>query len=283
MSTGWVASLTGEAAEGLEPWVADLCDRLAAERVVHADETGGRVSGVKWWFHVASTELFTFVAAHRRRGVVATDEFGIFPRFRGTMIHDRWAPYWRYTEARHAICNAHILRDLAGVAEVAPQKPWADAMAELLIEAKRRCDTARDQERASLPRGQRQMLRARYDMIVADALAANPEPANGRKRATLQRASYNLAVALRDHADEILRFTADLAVSFDNNQAERDLRMTKLQMKVSGCFRTSEGARRFGHVRSYIETARKHGLNPLDALIDLFNGKPWAIPSLVET
>jgi transposase/uncharacterized coiled-coil protein SlyX len=279
VSTGWVAGLTAQAADGLEPWVADLCDRLAAERVVHADETGARVSGVKWWFHVACTAMLTFIAVHRRRGVVATDEFGIFPRYRGTMIHDRWAPYWRYTKARHAICNAHILRDLAGVAEIASQKPWADQMAELLIEAKRRCDAARDQGRAVLPRGQRQKLRARYDAIVADALAANPDPAEGRKRDTLQKASYNLAVALRDHAAEVLRFTADLAVSFDNNQAERDLRMAKLQMKVSGCFRTSEGAERFGHVRSYIETARKHGLNPLDVLIELFNGNPWTIPS----
>ncbi len=283
VSTGWVAGLTRAASRGLEPWMGDLCDRLAREHVVHADETGARVSGVKWWFHVACTAMLTFIAIHRRRGVVATDEFGIFPRFSGTMVHDRWAPYWRYQQATHAICNAHIIRDLAGVAEIASQAEWADAMAEFLVEAKRRCDTARQQNLIRLSDDQLKLLRAWYDALVSRALSATPDPPDGAKRNAMEKAAYNLAVALRDHKDEILRFTADLAVSFDNNQAERDLRMAKLQMKVSGCFRTSEGAQRFGHVRSYIETARKHGLNPFDVLIDLFNGHPWAIPSSAET
>jgi hypothetical protein len=156
-------------------------------------------------------------------------------------------------------------------------------MAKLLIEAKRQCDQVRHHGWPRLPERPRGLLRARYDRIVADALAANPDPPRGGKRNAMEKASYNLAVALRDHKDEILRFTADLAVSFDNNQAERDLRMAKLQMKVSGCFRTAQGAQRFGHVRSYIETARKHGLNPLDVLIDLFNGQPWTIPPTAGT
>lgn len=279
VSTGWLAGLAAEAAESLEGFMDDLAGRLAEEDVVHVDETGTQVAGVKWWFHVAATALLTFLGVHRRRGVAATDEFGILPRMRGTLVHDRYAPYWRYNQARHAICNAHVLRDLAGVAQVDSQKPWATAMIELLVETKRKADAARAAGLHALPKAQRAALRARYNRIVVDALAANPEPAAGRKRNTLERASYNLAVALRDHAEEVLRFTVDLAVPFDNNQAERDLRMAKLQLKISGCFRSEAGAHNFAVVRSYIETGRKHGLNPVDLLIDLFSGHPWTIPS----
>lgn len=279
VSTGWLAGLAARAAEGLGGFMDDLADRLADSDVVHVDETGSRVAGAKWWFHVACTALLTFLGVHRRRGVTATDDFAILGRVNGTLVHDRWAPYWKYRQARHAICNAHILRDLAAVSEVATQKPWAQAMTELLVEAKRKTDAARAAGLHSLPRGQRASIRARYNRIVAAALAANPAPAAGRKRNALERASYNLAVALGDHAVEVLAFTADLAVPFDNNQAERDLRMAKLQQKISGCFRTETGATNFATVRSYIETGRKHGANPIDMLIDLFTGNPWAIPS----
>lgn len=279
VSTGWLAGLASEAAAGLEDFIVDLGDHVADGDVVHVDETGARVAGAKWWFHVACTALLTLLGVHRRRGVDATDHFGVLPRVRGTLVHDRWAPYWRYTQAAHAICNAHILRDLAAVAEVASQQNWADAMAGLLVDAKRRAEAAAAAGLHAVPRGQRAALRARYNRIVADALAVNPEPTSGRKRNALERASYNLAVALRDHAGEILRFTTDLRVPFDNNQAERDLRMAKLQQKISGTFRTEAGARHFAAVRSYIETGRKHGHNPIDLLVALFTGTPWTIPS----
>lgn len=280
VSAGWLAGLAAEAADGLAEFIDDLAERVAGEDVVHVDETGARVGGVKWWFHVACTAVLTFLGVHRRRGVAATDDLGVLARVRGTLVHDRWAPYWRYTKAAHAVCNAHILRDLAGVAEVASQRSWANAMTALLLDAKRRAEAAASGLEA-VPRGQRAALRARYNRIVADALAANPEPS--RKRDALERASYNLGVALRDHADEILRFTADLRVPFDNNQAERDLRMAKLQQKISGTFRTEDGARRFATVRSYIETGRKHGHNPIDLLVALFHGTPWTVPSATTT
>jgi transposase len=283
VSTGWLAGLAAQAGDGLGPFIDDLADRVADGDVVHVDETGARVAGTKWWFHVACTALFTFLGVHRRRGLEATDHLGVLPRVRGTLIHDRWAPYWRYTQATHAVCNAHILRDLAGVAEIASQQPWADAMAALLVEAKRKAEAAAAAGLDAVPPRQRAALRARYNRIVADAFAANPEPATGRKRNALERASYNLAVALRDHAPEILRFTADLRVPFDNNQAERDLRMAKLQQKISGTFRTEDGARRFAAIRSYIETGRKHGHNPIDLLVALFNGTPWTIPPAPTT
>jgi transposase len=277
VSTGFLAGLAKEAAQALEHFGEDLADRVADSEVVHVDETGARVAGVKWWFHVACTALYTFLGIHPRRGVAATDEFGILPRVHGTLVHDRWAPYWRYHSARHAICNAHILRDLEDVASDPSQAGWANAMTELLLKAKRKTEAAAAAGDNALPSGQRRYLRARYNAVVTEALAANPEPRR-RKRNAAEKASYNLAVALRDHADEILLFTADLRVPFDNNQAERDLRMAKLQQKISGTFRTEQGARRFAVVRSYIETGRKHDLNPVDLLVTLFQGTPWKIP-----
>jgi transposase len=283
VSTGWLGSLSGEAASGLEPFIDDVKDRLVREPVVHADETGARVAGAKWWFHVVSTALFTFLAAHPRRGNAATDEHGILGRYTGTLVSDRWRPYWSYEQLAHQICGAHLLRDLEGVGEVATQTGWTDNMRALLLDALRRTEAARAAGHTELSRYQRSRLRTRYRKIVADAFAANPEPIdqNGQPhtRDTLERAAYNLAVAFEGHEHEILRYTQHLNVPFTNNQAERDLRMVKLQQKISGTFRTTRGAERFATIRSYIETGRKHGHNPIDLLTDLFTGHPWAIPT----
>ena len=280
VSTGFLASLSGEAADGLENFIDDLRDALANGPVAGADETSVRVAGSKWWFHVCCTALLTFLGAHPNRGVAATDDLKVLPRFKGTLIHDRWAPYWHYSGMRHAVCCAHLLRDLAAAAEIATQKPWADAMAALLVDALRRCDAARAAHRVELAARQRSNIRANYDNIVAVALAANPEPPDGRKRARTEKLGYNLAVAIRDRQDEVLRFVDDLTVNFDNNQSERDLRMAKLQTKISGSFRSEHGAKNFATVRSYIETGRKHGANPFDTLLQLFQHKPWTIPQL---
>jgi transposase len=278
VSTGFLAGLAKTAAAGLEDFSTDLADRLADEEVINVDETGTRVAGAKWWWHVASTNLLTFLGVHPRRGVAATDYFGILARFGGIMVHDRWAPYWRYTGAGHAVCNAHILRDLEDVGTYHGQEAWTAAMRDLLVEAKRRANGARDQGLDGVPQGVRRWLLGRYNSAVAEAFAANPEPRRRRRNAA-ERAGYNLAVALEDHAAEILLFMSDIRVPFDNNQAERDLRMAKLQQKISGTFRTEAGACSFGRIRSYIETGRKHGLNPVDLLIDLFKGQPWMLPA----
>lgn len=278
VSTGWVAGINLEAAGRLEGFLTELADRLAAEAVLHVDETGARVSGVKHWFHVASTRWFTHLAVHQRRGRQGTDDIGILARTRGTIVHDRWAPYWHYTNAGHALCGAHLLRDLAAVAENWVQAGWADPMAALLVDAHKLCDTALTNGHRRLHWRHRRRIEQRYDTILADAFTVCPDPEPGAKRPVAERIAYNLAVALRDHKNEVLAYTTDLAVPFDNNQAERDLRMVKLQQKISGGFRTPTGAEAFAAVRSYIETGRKHANNPLDLLAQLFAGTPWALP-----
>ena len=277
VSAGWVAGLTLEGAQGLDPFAARLADRLAAEPVVHADETGTRLNGGKAWFHVVGTERLTFLHVHRRRGAAAVEEMGVLARFGGMLVSDRWATYWRYP-CRHQVCLSHLLRDLAAVAHYRGQADWAEDMIELLGTILHKRDRARFFGRHQLPAGARAGFRAAYDRIVADGLAATPDPAEGAKRTANQRDAHNLAVALRDHAEEILGFMADFRIPATNNAAERDLRMPKTAHKITGGFRDLAAPQAWARIRSYLGTARKNGLNPLVVLEDLFVGRPWALP-----
>ncbi len=167
------------------------------------------------------------------------------------------------------------------MAEIPSQTAWAEAMARVLLDAKHAQEQARDAGAPAVGTAEREGLRARYDRVVADAIAANPTPIRWSGRTTLERRSFNLAVALRDHKDEALRYLDDVSLPWDNNLAERDLRMVKLQQKVSGGWRTPEGARDFCAVRSYIATAAKHGVPALAVLTQMFRGTPWTIPDPV--
>ncbi len=275
VSTGWLGGITAEAADGLGGFLAELRRQLIAADVLHADETGSRISGARWWFHVACTGLLTLLDCHGRRGKAAFEDMAVLPFFSGVLVSDGWKPYWSVGAADHALCCAHLLRDLASVSQVVTQQPWADAMADLLVEAKRAVDAAGS---TGLDRAQLRSLRGRYTRILNIGHAANPEPTDGAKRNALQRESWNLLRRLDAQRADVQRHWTNPAVAFDNNQAERDVRMVKLQQKISGCFRTLAGARAFCAVRSYLQTAAKHGVGQLDALTRLFNGNPWMPP-----
>jgi transposase len=279
VSTGWVAAQSPQAASRLGRWLVDLRLRLTGEAVLHADETSGRVAGTLWWLHVISTTALTLLVAHRRRGQVAVDDIGVLDaRAEGsTLIHDRAAMYWNYGTG-HALCGAHLLRDLAGAATVEGQAAWAQAMARVLLDAKAACDTARTERRDTLRPDEHAAIDAGYHRVLTQALAA----ACGLGEEGLnqaQRHAQNLAAAFFDHEPEILAFTRNLQVPFDNNQAERDLRMTKVHQRISGGWRTPTGIETFAQIRSYLETGRKHRQNPLDLLYQLFTTGPWPLPS----
>ena len=279
VSTGWLAGLTLEAAAGLEPFLAELRAQLVAGDVLHADETGARIAGARWWFHVACTDLLTLLDCHERRGAEAFSDMGVLPFFSGVLVTDGWKPYWSIGSAEHALCCAHLLRDLASIAQIASQTAWADAMADLLVEAKHAVETAGPD---GLDPRQLANLRRRYTRIITAGRAANPDPAS-RKRNSLERESYNLLRRFDLQRADICRHWTNPAIPFDNNQAERGVRMVKLQQKISGCFRTPAGARAFCAVRSYIQTANKHGVSLLEALTRLFNGDPWIPPTPSRT
>ena len=276
VATGTLAAVLAEGAVGLDGFLAAVRDRLAAAPVAHFDETGARVAGRLHWVHSASTSLLSLFTVHAKRGKVAMDAAGVLPGFGGVAVHDGWAPYWRYEDVSHALCGAHLLRELEAITEE-PGQGWAAGMAELLVDAKLACDRARAAGACRVQGAGRARLHARYERLLADGQAANPPPpASGRRRARARRSPAGRLLARLDaHRDEVLRLLDDTRVPFDNNQAERDLRMVKLQQKISGCWRTPAGAEAFLALRSYLATARKHGMNPLVVLGQLFAGHPW--------
>lgn len=275
VSTGWVAGLAPRASGRLAGWLDGLRDRLAAEPVLHADETSGRLAGGLWWFHVVSTTLLSLLVAHETRGKAAVDDIGVLGRRAGRLVHDRLAMYWAYG-ADHAVCGAHLLRDLAGIAEIRGHKGWCEQMAKTLLDAKAACDAARSRGQPHLSPAALSAIDDAYQAALSAALAATASSRPHPKGP--QRDAANLACALHEYQTEVLAYTRDLGVPFTNNQAERDLRMVKLQQKISGGWRTEEGIKAFADVRSYIDTARKHGHNPLHALTQLLTTGPWPVP-----
>jgi transposase len=276
VATGTLAAVLAEGAVGLDGFLATVRDRLAAAPVAHFDETGARVAGRLHWVHSASTSLLSLFTVHAKRGKVAMQTAGVLPGFAGVAVHDGWAPYWRFEDVRHALCGAHLLRELEAITEE-PGQGWAAGMAELLIDAKLAADRARAAGAGQVDDEVRARLHARYQRLLADGQAANPPPpAIGRRRGRAPHSpAARLLARLDAHRDEVLRLLDDTRVPFDNNQAERDLRMVKLQQKISGCWRTLAGAEAFLTLRSYLSTARKHGMNPLVVLWQLFQGQAW--------
>jgi transposase len=275
-SVGWLGGLLAEAAGGLGGFVERVRARLAGAEVAHFDETGARVAGRLHWVHSASTPLLSLFVVHAKRGVAAMDAAGVLPGFQGVAVHDGWSPYWRYQQATHALCAAHLLRELEAITDE-PGQGWAAELAEWFAMACAQAASARDSAADRLAPAVLAGLRDRYDRILATGRAANPPMPRppGRRRRPRRSPAVCLLGRLEVHRDEVCRFLEDLRVPPTNNQAERDIRMVKLQQKISGCWRTLEGAQAFLTVRSYVATARKHGVNPLAALRRLFEGDPW--------
>ena len=252
---------------------------LIGSQVLHNDETGFRVAGRRLWLHVAATSQLTYYQYHQKRGKEATDAMGILPQFQGISVHDSWASYLQYA-CLHALCNVHYLRELTFIAEHYKQQ-WAQEMKDLLLEIKAQVDLARAQGKAVLPRAMRQQYEERYLHLVEQGSATNPPPERKKgTRGPLRGDDVrNLLHRLRVYQAMILRFMHQFIVPFDNNLAEQDIRMMKVQQKISGCFRTPEGATIFCRLRSYLSTMRKQGVHLLTALQHVFLGSPL-LPSL---
>jgi transposase len=278
VSAGTLGGLVAEGTAGLGGFVERVREQLARAEVAHFDETGARVAGRLHWVHSASTALLSLFVVHAKRGVAAMDAAGVLPGFRGVAVHDGWSPYWRYDQTTHALCAAHLLRELEAVAEL-PGQGWAAELAEWFAIACGQAARARDAGAGAerLAPWVLAGLRDRYDRILATGRAANPPPPRppGRRRRPRRSPAVCLLDRLDAHRDQVCRFLEDLRVPPTNNLAERDIRMVKLQQKISGCWRTLDGAQAFLTVRSYVATARKHGVNPLAALRRLFEGDPW--------
>ena len=276
LAAGTIRSAINQCADALEQPEAKIKAALTQAEVAHFDETGLYVSARREWLHVASTATLTHYGAHAKRGSAATDEIGLLPKFTGRAIHDAWSPYFKYPCA-HGLCNAHHLRELTFVYEQMKQA-WAKDLIDLLLEIKQAVEQARLRAESTLPPASQQGFEQSYDQVLAAGLALPenqpPLPAPGQRGRPKQNKAKNLLDRLSQRKAETLAFMYDFRVPFDNNQAERDLRMVKVQQKVSGCFRSPNGAKAFCRIRSYISTIKKQGRNVLEALTSTFTGQP---------
>ncbi len=264
LSVGTLVSIVQQCAQALAPIEEELKTQAQAAPVLHNDETGVRVAGRLQWVHA-------------KRGSEATQALGILPGFRGVSVHDGWKPYRTYTQCRHALCNVHHLRELTFVEEELHQ-PWAGKLKALLHEMKGVVAIARAGGLTSLPPPQRRDLQTRYEALLLAGLAANPPPppaaGEGRHRGRRKQSpARNLLERLWLGQAEVLAFLDDFTIPFDNNQAEQDLRMFKVQQKISGCFRAIWGAEAYCRIRGYVSTLRKRRQALLHALQAVFTGR----------
>jgi transposase len=275
LSAGTVANIVRECASGLVETELQIKQRLRRSPVLHADETGMRINQRLAYVHVASTRHRTHYAAASHRGHTAMDEINVLPHYRGTCVHDGLLAYKYYTKCRHALCGVHLLRELTYFKELSVEtKAWAAPLKELLLEMKGQVERVRGEGGKRLAEDELMRLTSSYDRLVAEGRKAQSPPELPEQ---VSKQARNLLLRLERRREEVLRFLTDFTIPFENNQAERDLRMVKLQQQVSGCFRSEEGARQFCRIRSYISTMRKQGKGVLLALDRACRGTPLSL------
>ena len=265
--------------ESFERWA--VWDLTRAE-YIHCDETGIRVNKKGWWLHSASTSWTSLFMAHHKRGTEAMNAMGVLPRFGGTAIHDFWKPYLNFESCRHVFCGSHLLRELEGVQEK-ERVQWPQAMADLLL----RILKTKEDGRGVIPQSVQQGFRDEYRVILREGEKESPPPQprqpgdDGKKKRgrVAKTKGRNLWERFKEYEDGILAFMTDPAIPFTNNQAERDIRMTKVHEKVSGGFRSPQGALFSCRIRSSLSTCSKRGIPGHEALRLLFSG---ALPDFVN-
>jgi transposase len=266
--------------EQIQPTLVEIKEGIQTEAVANFDETGLRVLSKLHWLHVASTDKLTYYDVHEKRGQIGMRDIGILPQFSGRAIHDHFQSYFQFNNCLHGLCNAHHLRELQFITDQY-QQGWAAQMSQLLLDIKAAVARAPDTH-CSLSPYRCRLFSDKYDQILADGFAANPMSDNlSKKGRPKQTPPKNLLDRLQKYKLQVLAFMYDFRVPFTNNLAERDVRMVKVKQKISGSFRTLCGAKIFCAIRSYISTARKQGINVLDALEDAFLENPF-LPSAYQ-
>lgn len=278
ISTGTVLKMVSRCAAKVSDVVETIKEHMCNAAKAHFDETGTRVDGHTRWTHVASDGLFTYLFFSHKRGHAGMTEMDVLPDFHGVAIHDCWASYWKF-DVLHAICCAHLLRELNGVIENHPEQTWAPGFKKLLLDMKDLKEEAMAMDLTSVDAHKVRCFDEKYDAIIKLAFAENPMVTKEVKKKGRPKKGKVLALIerLQKYKGEVCLFLKDFQIDFDNNQAERDLRMIKTKIKVSGCFRTEEGIRDYLTIMSYIGTAKKHGKNAVQAIKNAFMGSPELI------
>jgi transposase len=273
VSVGTLAAMVARGGERVQPAVEEIKRQLQRAPVVNVDETGGHVNGVLKWVHGAATERLTLLGIDDRRGVVGIQALGVLEELTGIVIHDAWPAYWsaRFEKlSGHGLCNAHHLRELLAVTDFDKQR-WSEKMTNLLLEMLKTRNAALEAGRTALEPERLAALKDAYDRVIREGWRENRRRAGRGQKSK----AANLLLRLEEHREEVLRFLHDFRAPFTNNQIEGDLRMTKLNEKISGGWRSMDGARSFLAIRSYLATARKQGQGMLEVLTAAFEGLPW--------
>jgi transposase len=277
ISKATIIAMVSRFSKRIQPVLATIKERILKETVVNFDETGSRVCGKTGWIHCAVTCRYTLLGYSQKRGAKGMNEFGVLPFYKGIIQHDCWASYWKY-DVKHAVCCAHLLRELNGILENHPEQVWAKHFKILLVNMKKTKDV-------SIMNGETQasshyigMYDKQYAEILKSAYETNPLPEENKsgKRGRKKKGKIRALIERLDkYKGAVCLFFKDFKIAFDNNQAERDLRMIKVKTKVSGCFRSEEGIRDYLAVMSYVSTAKKHGKNAFQAILNVFEGNTF--------
>lgn len=278
ISAGTVSYMTSRASEKTVPALAQIRERLVESAVCHFDETGSRVGGKTRWVQNASNSGYTYQTLGPSRGCGGIDFNGVLPRFKGISVHDCWTPYWKYG-VRHGICCVHILRELKGIEDLEPDHVWPRLFRIFLLSMKAEKEEAIDGGGTCMPVEKLEGYSERYDRIMRLADDECPMPVErhkpgGREKLGEERSLIERLILRKD---SVYRFVREFEVPFSNNLAERDIRNVKVKTKVSGCFRTEEGAQRYLNIMSYLSTAGKHGVDAFTALKEAFNGNSTVV------
>ena len=275
ISEGFIYKAYGRCHANLNEYEQSVKAMLQCAAVEHFDESGVRVKKELHWLHVASTDQVTYYAIHKKRGGEAMEAIGILPAFKGRAIHDHWKAYFMY-DCDHGLCNAHHLRELTYQHEQYDQK-WCEQMRSLLLRCNKEIQTAKGQQRLSLPEVIKAQFEMDYDNILAMGLTQIPTitPSEGMRGKKKRHPARNLMDRLLGFKEETLAFMHDFNIPFTNNQGEQDIRMIKVKQKISGCFRSKGGAQIFCRIRGYVSTARKQSHQIFEALIHAVNGSPF--------
>jgi transposase len=277
LSTGTIVNMVNRCANGLTGILEIIREKVIASEVAHFDETGTSVGGEKHWVHSASNPLFTHLTINAKRGQEGMNAGQVLPWFLGIAVHDCWLPYWKYALIIHALCCAHLLRELVAAEERHPDQQWATEFIKLLLEMKKTKDQAVEMEKNELSKEKLQEFNQEYDKIISKGRLENPVPLEGEnatKKRGRKKKGKTLALIERldTHKASVCLFVYNFAVPFDNNLAERDIRMIKTKSKVSGCFRSLEGAENYLKIMSYVGTVKKHGKSAYEAIKQAVKG-----------
>jgi transposase len=244
---------------------------------LHADETGFYFEGNRNWLHTISTDKHSFYAPHTKRGIQAMSDMGVLPIYTGTLMHDFWKSYNEFG-CSHALCNVHHLRDLTFCHEI-EKSDWAGHAKQILLDLHAKVITAKDAGALSLSKGQLNYWSKKYDNLMNDGLRMHPVPKKqkGKRGVAKKSKTQNLIERFIDYKEQILAFAKNFQIPFGNNVAEQAIRMMKVKQKVSGCFRSEQGAKDFADIRSYISTMKKQGIPLMQALAAAIQGAPLKI------